>query len=119
MFIFLSSTFLVALIVPPPIRVYPILVPNLHTLTSGQNRQPDGSFDYSPRNFSPMMAPAQTFEHSLTEEAGEYPYFCLLHPNMVGTVSSVRAGFFHFSIFPSAKRPRPIHTFSLMFYYLS
>ena len=31
------------------------------------------------------MAPAATFEHTFTE-AGEYPYFCLLHPNMVGTV---------------------------------
>jgi plastocyanin len=32
------------------------------------------------------MAPAATFEHTFTA-AGEYPYFCLLHPNMVGTVS--------------------------------
>jgi hypothetical protein len=63
-------------------------VPNPHTVTSGQNRQPDGRFDYS-LNFSPMMALAQTFEHSLTEEAGEYPYFCLLHPNMVGEQSAV------------------------------
>jgi plastocyanin len=29
---------------------------------------------------------AATFEHIFTE-SGEYPYFCLLHPNMVGTVS--------------------------------
>jgi plastocyanin len=29
---------------------------------------------------------APTLEHTFTE-AGEYPYFCLLHPNMVGTVS--------------------------------
>jgi plastocyanin len=33
------------------------------------------------------MAPQQTFEHTFTEGAGEYPYFCVLHPNMVGTVS--------------------------------
>jgi hypothetical protein len=46
--------------------------PNPHTVTSGQNRQPDGRFDYS-LNFSPMMAPAQTFEHSLTEEGSDYP----------------------------------------------
>jgi glucose/arabinose dehydrogenase/plastocyanin len=51
-----------------------------HTVTSGQNITPDGRFD------SGIMAPAATFEHTFTE-AGEYPYFCLLHPNMVGTVS--------------------------------
>jgi aldose sugar dehydrogenase len=52
-----------------------------HTVTSGENGQPDGRFD------SPLMAPQQTFEHTFTEGAGEYPYYCVLHPNMVGTVS--------------------------------
>jgi plastocyanin len=56
-----------------------------HTVTSGQNAQPDGRFDSSP-NFNPLMAPGQTFSHTFTE-AGEYPYYCALHPNMVGTVS--------------------------------
>src|ERR671918_1879772 len=51
-----------------------------HTATSGQNATPDGMFDSS------IMSPGATFEHTFTE-AGEYPYFCLLHPNMVGTVS--------------------------------
>jgi plastocyanin len=51
-----------------------------HTVTSGQNGTPDGKFDSS------VMAPGATFEHTFTE-AGEYPYFCQLHPNMVGTVS--------------------------------
>jgi nitrite reductase (NO-forming) len=51
-----------------------------HTATSGENTTPDGTFD------SGVMAPAATFEHTFTE-AGEYPYFCILHPNMVGTVS--------------------------------
>jgi plastocyanin len=55
-----------------------------HTVTSGVNGQPDGRFDSSP-NFNPLLAAGQTFEHIFTE-AGEYPYFCLLHPNMVGTV---------------------------------
>ena len=50
-----------------------------HTATSGENATPDGFFD------SGIMAPSATFEHTFTE-AGEYPYFCLLHPNMVGTV---------------------------------
>jgi plastocyanin len=56
-----------------------------HTVTSGQNGQPDGRFDSSP-NFNPLMAPGDTFSHTFTE-AGEYPYYCALHPNMVGTVS--------------------------------
>ena len=51
-----------------------------HAVNSGENATPTGLFD------SGIMAPAATFEHTFTE-AGEYPYFCLLHPNMVGTVS--------------------------------
>ena len=51
-----------------------------HAVNSGENATPSGLFD------SGIMAPAATFEHTFTE-AGEYPYYCLLHPNMVGTVS--------------------------------
>jgi plastocyanin len=50
-----------------------------HTATSGENATPDGTFD------SGIMAPAATFEHTFAA-AGEYPYYCILHPNMVGTV---------------------------------
>ena len=32
-----------------------------------------------------LMSPARIFEYTFTE-AGEYPYFYILHPNMVGTV---------------------------------
>jgi plastocyanin len=56
-----------------------------HTVVSGQNGQPDGKFDSSP-NFNPLIAPGQTFEHTFAE-AGQYPYYCALHPNMIGTVS--------------------------------
>ena len=58
-----------------------------HTVTSGSSGVPDNKFNSSP-NFTPLMAPGVTFSHTFTE-AGEYPYFCLLHPNMVGTVSVV------------------------------
>jgi plastocyanin len=51
-----------------------------HTVNSGENATPSGLFD------SPIMPPAATFEYTFTE-AGEVPYYCLLHPNMVGTVS--------------------------------
>ncbi|HEU4448125.1 MAG TPA: plastocyanin/azurin family copper-binding protein [Nitrososphaeraceae archaeon] len=51
-----------------------------HTVNSGENATPSGLFD------SPIMPPAGTFEYTFTEP-GEVPYFCMLHPNMVGTVS--------------------------------
>jgi plastocyanin len=51
-----------------------------HTVNSGENATPSGLFD------SPIMPTAATFEYTFTE-AGEVPYFCILHPNMVGTVS--------------------------------
>jgi plastocyanin len=56
-----------------------------HTVTSGGNGQPDNKFNSSP-NFNPLMAPGQTFSFTFTQ-AGDYPYFCMLHPNMIGTVS--------------------------------
>src|SRR5829696_5452660 len=56
-----------------------------HTVTSGSNGQPDNKFNSSP-NFSPLLNPGQTFIFTFTQ-AGDYPYFCMLHPNMVGTVS--------------------------------
>lgn len=54
------------------------LVP--HTVTSGENGEPDGKFDSS------IIGPEETFSFTFTE-AGAYSYFCILHPNMVGTVN--------------------------------
>jgi plastocyanin len=56
-----------------------------HTVTSGSNGQPDNKFNSSP-NFNPLLNQVQTFSFTFTQ-AGDYPYFCMLHPNMVGTVS--------------------------------
>lgn len=51
-----------------------------HTVTSGKATEgPDGIFD------SGLYGPGQTFTYSFDEE-GTYPYFCLVHPWMVGTV---------------------------------
>jgi plastocyanin len=58
-----------------------------HTVTSGSNGVPDNKFNSSP-NFIPLITPGATFDHTFIQ-AGEYPYFCLLHPNMVGTVTVV------------------------------
>lgn len=46
-----------------------------HTVTS----KDDGVFD------SGMMGKGQSFSYTF-DKAGEYPYFCEPHPNMVGTV---------------------------------
>lgn len=53
-----------------------------HSVTSGENAQADGRFD------SGIMAPSWTFEHTFTQ-LGQYPYFCILHPNMIGTVTII------------------------------
>lgn len=51
-----------------------------HTVTSGTPKDgPDGKFDSS------LMSPGSSFIHQFTE-AGSYPYFCLVHPWMTGTV---------------------------------
>jgi plastocyanin len=52
-----------------------------HTVNAGENTTPSGLFDS-------YIPPAGTFQHTFTE-AGEYPYFCILHPNMVGIVSVI------------------------------
>ncbi len=57
-----------------------------HTVTSGSNGQPDNKFNSSP-NFTPLLNPGQTFSFTFTQ-AGDYPYYCMVHPNMVGTVSA-------------------------------
>ena len=56
----------------------------VHTVTSGIPGQPDGKFDSSP-GFNSLMGPRQKFTHKFTNP-GEYPYFCALHPNMVGVI---------------------------------
>ncbi len=51
-----------------------------HTVTSGNPEDgPDGLFDSS------LLLGGNTFSHTFTE-AGEYEYFCSIHPWMTGTV---------------------------------
>ena len=58
-----------------------------HTVTSGSadGGGPDGTFDSS------LLMPATTFSYTF-EEAGEYPYFCVVHPWMAGMVTVSEAG---------------------------
>jgi len=52
-----------------------------HTVTSGTPTDgPDGVFDSS------IIMSGATFEHTF-EEAGEYDYFCIVHPWMTGKIT--------------------------------
>jgi plastocyanin len=51
-----------------------------HTVTSGKDVTPDGVFD------SGLFMAGKTFSHKF-DDAGEYDYFCIVHPWMTGLVS--------------------------------
>ena len=51
-----------------------------HTVTSITDGAPDGIFE------SGLVAPGGIFEFTF-QEAGEYPYFCIVHPWMAGMVT--------------------------------
>jgi plastocyanin len=58
-----------------------------HTVTSGKGSSDPNmgkDFDSSP-GLKTLLAPKQTFDHKFTA-AGEFPYFCQVHPTMVGKV---------------------------------
>ncbi len=50
-----------------------------HTVTSGEDATHDGVFDSS------LFMAGKTFSHQF-DSAGEYPYYCLVHPWMTGTI---------------------------------
>jgi len=52
----------------------------IHTVTSGNPDGPDGSFDSS------IIMAGGTFSYTFTE-AGQYEYFCSIHPWMQGIVT--------------------------------
>jgi plastocyanin len=63
-----------------------------HTVVSGDGKTatPDGKFDSSP-NFNPLIKTKETFSVKFNE-TGDYPYYCALHPNMLGTVKVAAGG---------------------------
>jgi plastocyanin len=67
--------------------------PTTHTATSGTpSAGPDGKFGGTPdAPFSELISPGRTFSFTFNE-AGEFPYYCTLHPNMVGTVMVSEGG---------------------------
>jgi plastocyanin len=54
----------------------------IHTVTSGEPSDEDAGSAFG----SDFMQEGAFFQHTFTE-AGEYPYFCTIHPWMVGSVS--------------------------------
>jgi plastocyanin len=58
-----------------------------HTVTSGSAGAPDvgKEFDSGLAGPTALTTKGKTFEHTFSA-AGEFPYFCTLHPAMVGTV---------------------------------
>ncbi len=58
-----------------------------HTVTSGLIGAADAGqiFDSGLAGPNALISKGKTFEHTF-DTAGEYPYFCTLHPAMVGTV---------------------------------
>jgi plastocyanin len=58
-----------------------------HTVTSGTGPEDPNvgkEFDSSP-GFNVLLSPFQTFTHKFNT-AGEFPYFCQVHPTMVGKI---------------------------------
>jgi len=88
--------------VPPEVTIRPGSTvrwinedPIAHDVTSGsvvsgrrarqvkKSRQPDGKFH------SGAYGQGKTYEHTF-DDAGDYPYFCTIHPSMTGVVHVVK-----------------------------
>ena len=62
----------------------------LHTVTSGQPGAPDGKFDSGTTNLLQPGNKGAASEFSFTfKTPGSYPYYCALHPAMIGLVQVV------------------------------
>ena len=58
----------------------------LHTVTSGLGTEDNmKGMEFN----SPIIIPGKTYIHTFSE-IGEYPYFCILHPAMVGKIIIIR-----------------------------
>jgi len=57
-----------------------------HTVTSGTGPSDPNKGKEFDSGLSTLLQPGKTFSHKFTR-AGEFPYFCQLHPAMTGTVT--------------------------------
>jgi plastocyanin len=55
-----------------------------HTVTSGTPGSPDSGKEFD-SGLTKLINKGETFEHTFTK-AGTFPYYCQLHPTMVGKV---------------------------------
>ena len=62
---------------------------NLHTVTSGTPNTANAGQVFD-SGLTALIMPAKTYSHKFTN-VGEFPYFCRLHPTMVGKVVVVHA----------------------------
>ncbi|MGH9991998.1 MAG: plastocyanin/azurin family copper-binding protein [Nitrososphaera sp.] len=63
-----------------------------HTATSGTSPDPNGMFGGNAESGGTILTKGNTQSHTFTE-AGEFPYFCTLHPTMSGMVKVAGGGF--------------------------
>jgi len=56
----------------------------IHTVTSGKPNSPNAGQIFD-SGLTSLISPSKSFSHKFTK-AGEFSYFCRLHPNMVGTI---------------------------------
>ena len=62
----------------------------LHTVTSGEPGAPDGKFDSGEANLLQPHNQGAASDFSFTfKTPGNYPYYCTLHPAMIGLVQVV------------------------------
>jgi plastocyanin len=62
----------------------------IHTVTSGTPSNPEKTFGVKPDGTPELIAPQKTFQFTFAQ-AGDFPYYCQLHPAMVGTVKVAAA----------------------------
>jgi nitrite reductase (NO-forming) len=60
---------------------------NIHTITSGVPNSPNAGQVFD-SGLTSLIAPSKTYSHKFTS-AGEFSYFCRLHPTMVGEIEMV------------------------------
>jgi nitrite reductase (NO-forming) len=60
---------------------------NIHTVTSGGANTPNAGQVFD-SGLTSLISPSKTYSHKFIS-AGEFSYFCRLHPNMVGQIEVV------------------------------
>ncbi|MFL6390455.1 MAG: plastocyanin/azurin family copper-binding protein [Nitrososphaeraceae archaeon] len=60
---------------------------NIHTVTSGVPNTPNVGQVFD-SGLTSLISPSKTYSHKFTN-AGEFTYFCRLHPTMVGEIEVV------------------------------